>query len=275
MVRPRQRREAVRGLIKLRVKQGRACQLAGMSRSGFHKPLRGLDDSKDREAIVRLASHHRRLGYRMLHGLHLAEGGAMNHKKFYRIYREERLSVRRRRRKKWVRERVPLALPEGIGKRWSMDFVFDKAEDGKRLKILTMVDDFSKECIWLEVDTALDGAGIARILENLFLIHGKPECLRSDNGPELTSKTLNLWLYCQGVKHEFIQPGKPMQNAYCESFNGRLRDECLNGNFFLNLEDAREKIEAWREFYNEVRPHSSLGYISPRNFIARLEQNSH
>jgi len=198
----------------------------------------------------------------------------MNHKKFYRIYREERLAVQRKRRKKWVRERVPLVLPGCAGERWSMDFVFDRTEDGHRLKILTLVDDYSKECLWLEVDTALDGAGIARILENLFLIHGQPKCVRSDNGPELTSKSLNLWLYRQGIKHEFIQPGKPMKNAYCESFNGRLRDECLNGNYFLTVKDAQDKIEKWRDFYNEMRPHSSLGYISPRKFIARLEENS-
>jgi putative transposase len=246
-----------------------------MSRSGFHKPLRGKDDQTDRESVLRLASHHRRSGYRMLHGILLAEGGRMNHKRFYRIYREERLAVRRKRRQKWVRERVPLALPAKQGVRWSMDFVFDKSEDGRRLKILTVIDDFTKECLWLEVETALDGAALARILSNLCLIHGKPECIRSDNGPELTSRNLNLWLYEQGIKHEFIQPGRPMQNAYCESFNGRLRDECLNGNYFLNLEDARRKIEAWRDFYNEIRPHSSLGKISPRKFIATLEQNSH
>jgi putative transposase len=199
----------------------------------------------------------------------------MNHKRFYRIYREEKLSVRRKRRKKWVRERVPLTLPEKPGMRWSMDFVFDKTEDGHRLKILTVIDDFTKECLWLEVETALDGAGIARILGNLCLIHGKPQCVRSDNGPELTSRNLNLWLYQQEIKHEFIQPGKPMQNAFCESFNGRLRDECLNGNYFLSVADAQEKIQEWREFYNEIRPHSSLGRLSPRKFIARLEQNSH
>ena len=275
MVRPRQRREVAAGLMQMRVKKGRACRLAGLSRSGFHKPLKGHGDEKDREAVIRLASHHRRLGYRMLHGLHLGEGGRMNHKKFYRIYREEKLSIRRKRRKKLVRERVPLFLPSRPGERWSLDFVFDRTEDGHRLKILTIVDDCSKECLWLEVETALGGESIARILENLCLIHGKPSCIRSDNGPELTSMALNLWLFRQGIKHEFIEPGKPMQNAYCESFNGRLRDECLNGNYFLTVEDAREKIETWRDFYNEVRPHSSLGYISPKKFIAKLEENSH
>ena len=156
-----------------------------------------------------------------------------------------------------------------------MDFVFDRTEDGSRLKILTLVDDFSKECLWLEVGRSLDGAGVSRILENLTLIHGKPKSIRSDNGPEFTSSSLNLWLFKQEIAHEFIEPGKPTQNAFCESFNGRLREECLNGNYFLSLEDAVEKIEAWREFYNELRPHSSLGYISPRKFNAKLQENSH
>jgi putative transposase len=261
--------------MELKVKKGRACHLAGISRCGFWKPLLGPDDQPDREEVIRLAGEHKRLGYRMLHGLHLCQGGRMNHKKFYRLYREEHLAVRRKRRRKFLRERVPLILPAQSGVCWSMDFVFDRTENGHRLKIFTIVDDFSKECLWLEVDTALAGSDIARILGNLCLIHGKPQGLRSDNGPEFTSRDLNLWLLREGIKHSFIQPGKPTQNAFCESFNGRLREECLNGNYFLNLEDAREKIEAWRNFYNEVRPHSSLGYISPKNFITRLLMNSH
>jgi putative transposase len=261
--------------MEYQIGKGRACFLADISRSGFRKPLKGRGDDLDRERVIQLASEHKRLGYRMLHGIDVAQGGRMNHKKFYRLYREERLSVRRKRRRKLVRERVPLTLPERPGVRWSMDFVFDRTESGQKLKIFTIVDDYTKESLWLEVGTRLSGWDLVRILEQLCLVHGKPICVRSDNGPELTSKAFNVWLLREGIKHEFIEPGKPMQNAFCESFNGRLRDECLNGNYFLDLEDAQEKIEQWRAFYNEVRPHSALGYISPRKFIAKLEENSH
>lgn len=157
-----------------------------------------------------------------------------------------------------------------------MDFVFDRTEDYRPLKILTLVDDFSKESLWLEVARGISGQDLVRILETVILIHGKPESVRTDNGSEFTSRAFSLWMMKVGIQHEFIQPGKPTQNAYIESFNGRFREECLNAHFFLDMEDAREKIETWRSFYNELRPHSSLGMIPPRKFLANLtSQDSH
>lgn len=227
------------------------------------------------QTIISLADKYPRLGYRMLHNIYSNDGGQMNHKRFYRIYKQENLALRRRKKKKVLRERVPLELPEKPGISWSMDFVFDRTEDGRRLKIFAIVDDCSKESIWIEVDRAINGSSIAQILDNLCLIHGKPLAVRSDNGSEFTSSSMVKWSIKSGVKLNFIQPGKPTQNAYCESFNSRIRHECLNANLFLDLEDARRKIEEWRDFYNNKRPHSSLGGIPPKEYIMKLEKNSH
>lgn len=260
----------MRTLVARGLTKTAACKLLGLRRQSIYETGTAKDDTGAIDAVRALATTYPGAGYRMLHAIHRNSGGEMNHKKFHRIYRQEMLTLRRRRRRKIVRERVPLELPAGPGMTWSMDFVHDRTEDGRRIKILTIVDDFSKECIWLEVDRGMGGASLVAVLATVMLIHGKPQAIRSDNGPEFTSREMALWLISQGIRHLLIQPGKPTQNAYCESFNGRLREECLNMNLFLDLEDARQKIEAWRDFYNEVRPHSSLAMRSPRDFIATL-----
>lgn len=269
MVGPDQKRDAARVMVDKGLPRTKACKLVCLSRSAFYAEPAGPDHSAV-EVVKELARNYQKLGYRMLHAMHRNDGGSMNHKKFYRIYKQLSLGLKRRRRKKIIRERVPLALPEKPGLKWSMDFVFDRTEDGRPLKILTIVDDCSKECIWLEVARGISGFDLCKILEFLFLVHGTPEGIRTDNGPEFTSRSFCLWLMKKGIKHDFIQPGKPTQNAYIESFNGRFREECLNGNFFLDLEDAQTKIESWRSFYNEVRPHSSLGMKPPRNLLIKL-----
>ncbi len=276
MVSPGLRREAAQVMCSIGLSRSKSCVLAGLPRSSFYRKPIPQSDASCLQEVRNLALRYQKLGYRMLHGLHRNAGGAMNHKKFYRLYRQENLGLRCRRRKKMVRQRVALSLPSKPAIRWSMDFVFDRTEDLKPLKILTLVDDFSKESLWLEVSRGIGGNELVRILETAILIHGKPESIRSDNGSEFTSRALNLWMMKVGIQHEFIQPGKPTQNAYIESFNGRFREECLNANFFLDLEDARDKIDQWKCFYNELRPHSSLGMIPPRKFLANLaQQNSH
>jgi putative transposase len=270
MVRSDQKRETVRAMNESGLPITQACMLLDLPKSTYYNEKKPLDDGAI-QAVKTIAGKYQRLGYRMLHAIYRnEEGGTMNHKKFYRIYHEQGLSLRRRKRKKIFRERVPLGLPEKPCVSWSMDFVFDRTEDGRPLKILTLVDDYSKECLWLEVNRGISGADLCELLEFIIVVNGKPERIRSDNGPEFTSRAFCIWMLKQGIRHDFIEPGKPTQNAYIESFNGRLREECLNGNFFLNLEEAREIIEEWRTFYNEIRPHSSLNMMSPRKNMAKL-----
>lgn len=230
-----------------------------------------MPDTESIQVVKAIAGRYQRLGYRMLHAiLRNEEGSRMNHKKFFRIYHEQGLALKRRKRKKIIRDRVPLGLPKQACITWSMDFVFDRTVDGRPIKILTLVDDYSKESLWLEVEQGISGKDLCELLDFIILVNGKPENIRSDNGPEFVSKALCIWMLRNGIRHDFIEPGKPTQNAYIESFNGRLRDECLNANLFMDLEDARTKIETWRTFYNEIRPHSSLKMMSPWKNMAKF-----
>lgn len=191
----------------------------------------------------------------------------VNHKRTERIYREEGLALRRKRRRKCVAGvRVLMPAPQKPNQRWSMDFVADSIVSGRRFRALAVVDDYSRECPAIEVDTSLGGHRVVSILERLAETHGLPEVITLDNGPEFAGKALDEWAYRRGVKLSFIRPGKPVENAYAESFIGRLRDECLNETWFMNLKHAREAIEAWRRDYNEVRPHSALKGMSPREY---------
>lgn len=203
----------------------------------------------------------------------LREGYLINHKRTERLYREEGLSLRlKRRRKRSSHLRVVLAKPERINQHWSMDFVSDSLYNGRRFRTLTVVDDLSKECPVLEVDHSLTGQRVARVLERVALTRGLPDLITVDNGPEFISKALDAWAHANGVKLHFIQPGKPTQNAYIESFNGKFRDECLNEHVFTSLHDAQTKIESWRQDYNENRPHRSLKQLTPNEFAARFNQ---
>ena len=248
----------------------RACGLAGLGRSSYRYPSRASEESGLRERLKQLAAQRRRYGYRRLTVLLNREGREVNHKRVYRLYREEGLSVRRRKKKRiGAVERRSRALPTRTNQRWSMDFVSDGLGDGRKFRSLNIVDDYSRECVATEVDTSIPGGRVVRVLERLGEVRGLPEVLVTDNGPEFAGQALDVWAYERGVKLHFIQPGKPIQNPIIESFNGKMRDECLNEHWFRTLSEARQTIEAWRRDYNEVRPHSALANRTPQEFTAR------
>ena len=248
----------------------RACWLVGMARTScrYERQRQGREE-KLKARLRTLSGERRRFGYRRLTVLLRREGWAVNHKRVYRLYRQEGLGVRRRKRKRiGAVERQPLAIPSRQNERWSMDFVADALTDGRRFRSLNIVDDYNRECLATEVDTSLTGARVVRVLARLRELRGLPQVLVTDNGPEFAGQALDVWAYAQGVKLHFIEPGKPVQNAFIESFNGKMRDECLNEHWFTSLGEARETIEVWRRDYNEVRPHSSLGNRTPQEFTA-------
>ena len=227
------------------------------------------DDAGLRERMRAIAHERRRFGYRRLHVLLKREGYAVNHKKLFRLYREERLTVRRRGgRKRALGTRAPMTVPLLPNDRWSLDFVSDQMTDGRRFRILTVVDDCSRECLALVADTSLSGARVARELDRLVAERGKPKMVVSDNGSELTSNAILTWADQSRIAWHYIAPGKPMQNAFIESFNGRLRDELLNETLFTSLAQARVALRCWRADYNNTRPHSQLGWKTPSEFAA-------
>jgi len=220
-----------------------------------------------RRRLRELAEQRKRFGSPRLHILLKREGLVINHKRTERIYREEGLALRKKRRRKGASQiRVILPAPQRVNERWSMDFVTDSIVTGRRFRALTIVDNYTRECPTIEVDTSLGGRRVVSVLDRLADNRGLPETITIDNGPEFAGKALDEWAYRKSVKLNFIRPGKPIENAYIESFNGRLRDECLNTNWFINLKHAREVIEEWRKDYNEVRPHSSLKGATPKEY---------
>lgn len=229
------------------------------------------DDGDLRSRLREIASERRRFGYRRL-GIMLArEGIVMNHKKLLRLYREENLRVRRRRgRKRAMGTRAPITLPQEANQRWSLDFVSDTLISGRRIRILAIVDDFTRECLALVVDTSLSGARAARELDAVIAGRGRPLMIVSDNGTELTSLAILRWTQDRRIDWHYIAPGKPQQNGYVESFNGRLRDECLNETLFVSLGHARLVLRLWRDDYNHVRPHSGIGGLTPADAARRL-----
>jgi putative transposase len=227
-------------------------------------------DAVLRARLRELAEQYPRYGYLMLHAMLRAEGLVVNRKRTYRIYTELGMQVRTKRRKKLTRPRVPMAVPTQLNERWSLDFVHDQLGDGRRIRILNIVDDFSRTCVGQLVDTSISGARMSRYLDELKLNRGLPGTIVLDNGPEMTSKAMFFWSRSNRVKLQFIQPGKPTQNAFVESFNGRFRDGCLNQHWFKDIADARAIIDDWRQHYNHVRPHSSLGYQPPAAFEAQV-----
>lgn len=247
--------------------QRRACGLLTLHRSTARYEGHRRSDAAVRRRLRELAAEKRRYGYRRLHVLLLREGMHVNHKRVERIYREEGLSVRRRKRKRAAGVRAELwQAAQAPNQRWSLDFVSDALWWGRKLRMLTVVDTYTRESLAIEVDTSLSGARVARVLDRVIAGRGVPEEIVMDNGPELTSKAIDQWAYERGVRLRFIAPGKPQQNGFCESFNGKLRDECLNEHWFTTIWDAREKVEAWRVEYNRERPHSSLGNQTPEEF---------
>ena len=222
-----------------------------------------------------LAASRVRFGYRRLTVLLKREGWAVNAKRIYRLYSEEGLTVRTKHRKKAAsRQRVPQGLATGPNQRWSMDFVSDRFVDGRWFRVLTVIDQFTRECLLLLVDSALSGEKVAAALENVVSQRGVPMSITVDNGSEFASRAMDGWAYRHGTHLDFIRPGKPVENGYIESFNGRLRDECLNVNLFFSLEDTKEKLEVWRQDYNQVRPHSALGDEAPKAFAAAWSKSA-
>jgi putative transposase len=278
MVGPQVKRQAV---DVLREERGlgvtRACGLLMISRSLYGYRSRRPVTPGLRERICELAGEKRRYGYRRIHVLLRREGWSVNRKRTYRLYREAGLAVRRRKRKRiGLFERRPLPRPSAVNRSWSMDFVSDGLCDGRRLRCLAIVDDYSRECLVLEVDTSITGKRVAAVLERLADLRGLPLSITVDHGPEFEGQVLDAWAYQAGVRLSFIRPGKPVENAYIESFNGRFRDECLNEHWFLTMAHARRAIEAWRIEYNTERPHSSLGNLTPeeyaKNGLSRSER---
>jgi putative transposase len=236
-----------------------------------HRPDR---DEGLREQLRKLAQERPRFGYRRLGVLLERAGEHVNHKRLFRVYRESGLSVKRNRRKKLVRCGVSQPVLREPNEEWSLDFVHDALANGRSVRVLSVVDNFTRECLALETDTSFASQRVTRVLEKLIARRGPPKALRMDNGPELTSRHFLAWCIDRKIAMHHIQPGKPMQNGHVESFNGRFRDECLNANWFRNLFHARIKIAVWRDDYNSARPHSGLAYRTPDEFAAQWQRPS-
>jgi putative transposase len=269
-LKPAHRRTLVVEIIeKYRVSERRACQVIQIGRTSYRYQITRDEQVPLRMRINEIARVRVRYGYKRIHVLLRREGWLVNHKRVYRIYCEEGLNLRakrpKRRRSAAQREQRPPATR--VNETWSMDFVTDSLFNGQRFRSLILVDNFSRECLAIEVGQHIRGEDVVLVMERIKTKHGTPGYIKVDNGPEFISKELDRWAYENKVTLDFSRPGKPIDNAYVESFNGSFRDECLNTNWFLSLEDAREKIEAWRRDYNEWRPHSSLDNLTPSQYL--------
>jgi putative transposase len=268
VVSPQAKREAV-GILTAERALGvtRACGLVGISRSLYRYCSQRSPAVELRGRIAELAAMKRRYGYRRIHVLLRREGWSVNHKRTYRLYREQGLMVRKRKRKRiGLAERLVLPAAQAPNESWSMDYVADGLIDGRKLRVLAIVDDYTRECLALEVDTSLPGSRVVAVLERLRDLRGLPASITVDHGPEFEGQLLDAWAYRRNVRLAFIRPGKPVDNCYVESFNGRFRDECLNEHWFLSMAHARSTIEAWRIEYNTERTHSSLDDLTPEEF---------
>src|SRR3954447_3960869 len=268
MVTPAVKREAVTHLETAHeMSERRACRTIGCERMTVRHSSRRPDDASLRERLRALAHERRRFGYRRLLILLRREGFVVNHKRLFRLYREERLIVRKRGgRKRASGTRAPMPIPAAPNELWALDFVCDQFVCGRRFRILAVYDVCTRQCLATVADTSLSGKRVARELDRLMAWRGKPKSIVSDNGPELTSKAILLWAAQAGVEWHYIDPGKPIQNAFIESFNGRLRDEFLNETLFSSLTHARVMLAGWRADYNVNRPHSGLGWQTPTEF---------
>lgn len=267
MVKPTDKKQVVTHLKShFRLSERHACQLVGLSRTGLrYAPKVGNDDVL-RSRLLELATKHTSYGYLFLHSLLRGEGLVQNKKRTYRIYAEEGLQVRTKKRKKLTRPRMPMVVPIAKNIRWSMDFVSDQLSNGRRFRTLNVIDDYSREMVGQLVSFSITGLQVSRFLDQMIADRSKPDPVICDNGTEFTSKAMFYWQKETGVKLGFIQPGKPTQNAFVESLNGKFRNECLNQHGFRSLDEARYEIDQWRIHYNHGRPHSSLNYMTPVAF---------
>lgn len=275
MVKPDAQRRTIKHLIfAYKVSERRACQVIRAWRAMF----RYLSVARDQACLIKrireISTTRVRYGYRRIHTLLRREGWNVNAKRVYRLYRKEDLQMRLKppRRQVSIKTRKEPVTARRKNECWSMDFVTDELFDGRRIRILTIVDNFTRESLCSRANFRFKGVDVAKALEEVVQVHGVPESIKVDNGPEFISKEVDLWAYSRGVKLDFSRPGKPTDNAFIESFNGRFRQECLNQHWFLSMEDAIFKIEEWRKDYNQVRPHSSLGGKTPEEFLADLEK---
>jgi putative transposase len=252
------------------VSEKRACGLIGITRWSNRYQSRRDQQSELRMRLRELAGARTRYGYRRLTVMLRREGWVVNAKRIYRLYRQEALQVRTAKRaKRAAHVRVCLPVATRLNQRWSMDFVSDRFADGRWFRILTVVDQYTRECLCAYADRSQTGDKVVEQLKRQVALRGAPESITTDNGSEFAGRAMETWAYQTGVKLDFIRPGKPVENGYIESFNGRLRDECLNGEVFFNLTDAREKLERWRRDYNHTRPHSALADHTPAEFANR------
>jgi len=259
-------------MIDKGLSERRSLRIAGMSASAYRYIPRPDRNVGLRQRTMALAQRHKRYGVGMIHLKLRQEGVPVNYKRVERLYQEQRLQVRRRKRKKVpVSERQPLFRPSAANEVWSKDFVFDRTADARVLKCLTIVDDATHESVGIEVERAISGKGVTRVLDRLAHSRGLPKTIRTDNGKEFCGKAMVAWAHERGVQLRLIEPGKPNQNAYIESFNGRLRDECLNEHWFPSLLHARTEIERWRREYNEERPKKALGRLTPAAYAKQLK----
>ncbi len=270
MVSPASKRAAIRHVRRSHnLSERRSCALVGLSRTGYRYQRKANGDEALRARLRELAAKYPRYGYLMLHALLKQEGLVVNRKRTYRLYTAEKLQVRTKKRKKLIRPRQPMVMPIATDIRWSMDFVSDQLVNGRRFRVLNVVDDHSREMIGQLTAFSISGQRVARFLSELIGKRRRPDQIVCDNGTEFTSKAMFLWQQEMGVKLAFIQPGKPTQNAFVESLNGKFRNECLNQNWFRTINDAELKINHWRHHYNHERPHSSLNYLTPVAFANR------
>ncbi|WP_412050078.1 IS3 family transposase [Hoeflea sp. Naph1] len=275
LLRPGARQHAVDwAMTQKGYRQRRACALAGIDPRVYRRPPTRLEDAELRARLKDLSSERRRFGYRRLHVLLRREGWQVNRKKLYRLCKEEGLTVRKRGgRKRALGTRAPMAIPQGPNQRWSLDFVSDSLSCGRRFRILNVIDDFSRECLAAVVDTSLSGIRVARELDQIAEMRGYPCMVVSDNGTELTSNAILKWQEDRKVEWHYIAPGKSMQNGFVESFNGRMRDECLNEHLLDTLRHARNLVTEWRIDFNHHRPHSSLSGLTPREYANRSKED--
>lgn len=272
MVTPAAKREAVEHLQEhFPVSERCACRLVGVSRSTVRYQPRRNDDAALIERLRDLARERSRFGYRRLHALLRREGEMVNHKRVYRVYRAAGLAVpQRKRKRRAVRRGQPVRIGARPNEHWSLDFMSDTLSTGRRLRTLSVLDTCTREALAIAVDTSLPSQAVTRVLDGILLSRQRPERITLDNGPEFTSIWFDQWADRNGIVLDYIEPGKPVQNAVMESFNGRFRDECLNSHWFTSLEDARRTIEDWRLDYNRERPHSSLDYRTPEEVHVQL-----